>query len=246
MATLAPSNASVLATRQALAPVKRSSSALLRSEFMMDSDAVGSFALPCFDEMLWALFYYLPRNHRPETVLDLGCGTGVLTEAMAKRWPEAEITAVDKQGRMLATTSDRVGRANLRLLQDDFLEMDWPASYYDVVMTRLTLHHLDDFDKQRVLNKIYTALQPGGVFVWAEQVSGVSPRLARYDWELCQKLSRENGLEEERIEALYAHVHAQDRPATQRELLKWMEMAGFKHVDAVWRYGFWSVMIGEK
>ena len=112
-------------------------------------DGLSRPILPCFDDMLWALFYYLPRNHRPETILDLGCGIGVLTEAMAKRWPDAEITAIDRQGQMLATTSDRVGRANLRLLHDDFMMMDWPKSYYDVVMTRLTLHHLDDADKQR-------------------------------------------------------------------------------------------------
>ena len=212
----------------------------------VDNDGLSRQVLPCFDDMLWALFYYVPRNHRPEAILDLGCGTGVLTEAMAKRWPDAEITAIDRQGRMLATTSDRVGRANLRLLHDDFMMMDWPKSYYDVVMTRLTLHHLDDADKQLALAKIYNSLQPGGVFVWADQVSGVSPRMSRYDWELCQKLSRDNGLEEDTIDELYQHVHNHDRPATQKESLKWMEMAGFHNVDVVWRYGFWAVMIGEK
>ncbi|MDA1264789.1 MAG: methyltransferase domain-containing protein, partial [Planctomycetota bacterium] len=37
----------------------------------------------------------------PRRVVDLGCGTGNLTAALAARWPEAEVVGVDHSAEML-------------------------------------------------------------------------------------------------------------------------------------------------
>ena len=42
-------------------------------------------------------------NHpRPHTVVDLGCGPGILTARLAERWPHAHVTGVDSSPSMLS------------------------------------------------------------------------------------------------------------------------------------------------
>ncbi len=38
---------------------------------------------------------------RATSVVDLGCGTGELTQAIAERWPEAHVLGLDNSPRML-------------------------------------------------------------------------------------------------------------------------------------------------
>ena len=58
-------------------------------------------AIPRYDEIFWAMFYYLPEDFNPTNILELGCGTGNLTRLIAKRWPESQITIVDISKEML-------------------------------------------------------------------------------------------------------------------------------------------------
>ena len=38
----------------------------------------------------------------PRLVVDLGCGDGLLTAALAERWPDAEVIGVDSQPQLIA------------------------------------------------------------------------------------------------------------------------------------------------
>ena len=42
-----------------------------------------------------------------ETLLDIGCGTGLELEAVYRRFPEAAVTGIDLSGDMLAKARDR-------------------------------------------------------------------------------------------------------------------------------------------
>ena len=75
----------------------------------------------------------------PRRVVDLGCGTGVLTAALAARWPGARVTGVDSSGDMIDAA---------RGLEDvppnlDFVHgriEDWtPAPGTDVVVSNAAL-----------------------------------------------------------------------------------------------------------
>ncbi|HTB63539.1 MAG TPA: peptide chain release factor N(5)-glutamine methyltransferase [Opitutales bacterium] len=64
----------------------------------------------------------------PATVLDLGTGTGVLALAMARRWPECQVTAVDASEDALALA--RANAAALGLTERiRFLPARWPEVF---------------------------------------------------------------------------------------------------------------------
>jgi trans-aconitate 2-methyltransferase len=81
----------------------------------------------------------------PSYVVDLGCGSGELTGALAGRWPRAEVTGVDSSPEMLAEAATR-GTGRLGFVEADLRE--WrPDRPVDVLVSNATLQwvpgHLD-------------------------------------------------------------------------------------------------------
>lgn len=91
----------------------------------------------------------------PRHVVDAGCGPGHLTEVLARRWPNARVTAFDSSAEMVAAARERGVDAERRDA------VDWaPAGDVDVVVTNAVLQwvpgHLD------LLPRWLAALPPGG------------------------------------------------------------------------------------
>lgn len=70
----------------------------------------------------------------PRRVVDLGCGPGHLTGLLARRWPDAEVSALDSSAEMVAAARGR----GIDAEQVDVV--DWtPAPDTDVVITNAVL-----------------------------------------------------------------------------------------------------------
>jgi SAM-dependent methyltransferase len=103
-------------------------------------------------------------------VLDLGCGTGNGTFALARCFEAADLIALDQSTEMLGRLEIKARQLGLadriRTLQAD-LDLEWPGiDPVDVVWASNSLHHLADPD--RVLAKIFTTIRPGGILAVAE------------------------------------------------------------------------------
>ena len=70
-------------------------------------DEQARLGLPGYDVMLDELTRSLPDD--PESILELGCGTGALTARVARRFPEARIHAIDAAQEMIAIADERMG-----------------------------------------------------------------------------------------------------------------------------------------
>jgi SAM-dependent methyltransferase len=73
---------------------------------------------------------------RAERVLDVGCGTGVITEEMAARC-RGQVTGVDVDAAMIAFAQDSGGRAEYRV--GDAHQLDFPDGHFDVVACHFLL-----------------------------------------------------------------------------------------------------------
>lgn len=74
-------------------------------------------------------------------VLELGCGTGVLTEALAAALPQARITAVDRDERLLAEARQRPYQAAVRFERQDAAALPYQARSFDLALCRYVLMH---------------------------------------------------------------------------------------------------------
>ena len=93
-----------------------------------------------------------------ERILDLGCGTGHLTDRIAGS--NAEVVGLDRDGRMIATA--RESYPDRRFRRADARDFD-VAEPFDAVFSNAVLHWVDD--QNAVLRSVADALRPGGRFV---------------------------------------------------------------------------------
>ena len=106
-------------------------------------------------------------------VVDLGAGTGTGTVALARRFPSAEVVAVDASEGMLARLDEAARTAGVagrvRTVAAD-LDGAWPGGVdLDLAWAALSLHHVAD--PARLLGQVHEALRPGGVLAVTEMVS---------------------------------------------------------------------------
>ncbi|WP_113717941.1 methyltransferase [Arthrobacter dokdonensis] len=108
--------------------------------------------------------------HRAGTIVDIGSGTGAGTVALARRFPAAELLAVDRSPDMVARTLGAARSAGVagrvRAVEAD-LDRAWPAlGGVDLIWASSSLHELAD--PQRAMRDIFAALNPGGLAVVVE------------------------------------------------------------------------------
>lgn len=75
----------------------------------------------------------------PQTIVDLGCGTGNVTRILHSRWPDAQITGVDSSREMLAEAKE----TGIVWEQSDLSAWD-PKRKFDLIYSNATLHWLPD------------------------------------------------------------------------------------------------------
>jgi SAM-dependent methyltransferase len=103
-------------------------------------------------------------------LLDLGAGTGTGALGLARRFPDAEVIAVDVEPGSLKLLRDKAADLGLgervRAVAAD-LDEGWPElGVLDVTWASMSLHHLAD--PGRVLGDVLAATRPGGLIAVAE------------------------------------------------------------------------------
>ena len=96
-------------------------------------------------------------NENPETVYDLGCGAGNVTEWLVKRWPAARVTGIDSSSEMLAAAQKRLPQMNW----DHADVAHWlPSVPASVIYSNAALHWLDQH--WTLFPALYAGLAHGG------------------------------------------------------------------------------------
>jgi SAM-dependent methyltransferase len=111
-------------------------------------------------------------------VLDVGCGSGVVTAAILARFPQARAVLVDFSAPMLDEARAALGKDEraLRFVAGDLAAPSWVDGVrddgpYDVIASSYAIHHLTDVRKRALYAELYALLSPGGVFVNVEHVA---------------------------------------------------------------------------
>jgi SAM-dependent methyltransferase len=108
----------------------------------------------------------IPRG--PGRALDLGCGSGIQTMALARL--NYEVVAVDFSPMLLRELADRAGGLPIRTVEADLTQLraavDLGEGFDVIVCMGDTLTHLPTFQSvEHMLNESAAALRPGGAIV---------------------------------------------------------------------------------
>ena len=104
--------------------------------------------------------------------LDVGCGSGALSIAVAKRNPEATVTGIDRWGKEYASFSKNLceqnaraeGVKNVSFRQGDATHLDFADETFDAVTSNYVYHNIPG-DRQAYLLETLRTLKKGGTFV---------------------------------------------------------------------------------
>jgi trans-aconitate 2-methyltransferase len=96
-----------------------------------------------------------------ETVIDAGCGSGRITEALLQRLPRGHVIALDESQSMVDAARERLGPdADIRVM--DLLELDLERPV-DAILSTATFHWIADHE--RLFKRLHAGLVPGGRLV---------------------------------------------------------------------------------
>lgn len=105
--------------------------------------------------------------------LDVGCGSGALTIAVAKRNPNGKVFGIDRWGAEYASFSKKLCEDNAMVegvsertvfAQGDALKLDFPDESFDAVTSNYVYHNIPSRDRQTILLETLRVLKKGGSF----------------------------------------------------------------------------------
>lgn len=193
----------------------------------------------------------LAHAAQPEagTILDLGCGDGILGHALLNAYPNHNIVAffADFSPPMLEAARARLNGYPAHFIEVDYAYPGWEKALkkpcieitagFDIIVSGFSIHHQPDRRKREVYQEIFDLLSPGGIFLNLEHVASRSrwgeEQFEAYFIDALHRYHAPLGKTREQVAADFYH-----RPdkvanilATADEQCRWLRDIGFENVD---------------
>lgn len=117
-------------------------------------------------ERLWidhvARYEFASRYAKGRNILDISCGTGygpvIMCDAGAKK-----VIGVDNSSEVIDFARCKYERSGLEFKVGDVLNIDFPDSYFDAVVSFETIEHVNN--QEKALSEIQRVLKPNGLLI---------------------------------------------------------------------------------
>ena len=191
------------------------------------------------------------------SLLDLGCGDGVLTEEILKTDETIRGTLVDGSETMLQKARERLQPYPcLSFVEASFhalLQGEVNLPEFDFCFSSQAIHHLAMRDKASIFRYVYAHLKAEGCFVNIDVVLAPSDEVREWyyaiwkNWmhDMFERLSIEDEIPEDII-TRYENPSSMNKPDTLEAQLEALREAGFKDADCYYKNGIFAVFGGRK
>lgn len=208
-------------------------------------------------DMVCSYFTHFYAGKRTVSLLDLGCGDGVLTHRLMNLHDAIEPTLVDSfeamleraRGRLAACRSARYVKASFQELLHGTIGL----GEFDFCVSSLAIHHLDLKEKTSLFRYVYAHLRKGGRFVNVDVILAPAPELKEWyyarwkEWMrgMMERLKMTDETPQD-IVARYESPPSMNRPDTLEDQLAALRSAGYLDVDCFYKNGMFAVFGGKK
>lgn len=202
--------------------------------------------IPCYDMFYSTAAELAARSIKDASpvILDLGAGTGLLSEFVLNKIGPASLYLLDESAEMLAKAQQRLAEYNPLVFVQQMTE-PLPSTKFHAVISSLAIHHLTDKDKRDLFKRIYESLRPGGIFINAEQILGPTEWQDQMFEDMHLNGARALGSDENEIRAAQERMKI-DRCATLEEQISWLREVGFKNSGTFFQHFRFAVYAGLK
>lgn len=207
-------------------------------------------ALSCFDDVFSISTEIIPFSKESKIrVLDLGAGTGLFSKFILEKYPNAEFVLYDVADKMLEIAKNRLidNISQFEFVVDDYKNLKTRnIGSFDLVISSLSIHHLEHFKKKKLFEDSFEVLKENGIFLNIDQIKGESEYIQKLYWDKWLEKTRKNGGTEEQIKASIQRREDYDKDSSLFDQIKWLKEAGFSYVDCIYKNYFVGVFFGMK
>jgi amino acid adenylation domain-containing protein len=183
------------------------------------------------------------------TAIDLGCGDGILGRTLLEHFPDCHVWFLDFSDPMLDSARDKLGRSDrVTIIKTDFASSEWISDLgncptFDLVVSRLAIHHQTNIRKKQLYREIYDLLSIGGIFLNLEQVASATAEIGEvyreYLIDYLHAFYRQSDPDRSRQDVADGFYSS---PARKEDLLAlveaqcgWLREIGFQDVDCFFK-----------
>jgi len=149
---------------------------LKKEDFIMFCILIVSMQKMSFHEKLFVNSSYMKFSHRffginrvinklnddPKDILELGCGNGITTNFIVKKFPKARIVALDYDADQIEIAQKKKLN-NVEFIVGDASDLKFKDGTFDMVIESLAFHHVKDYKK--AIKETYRVLRKDGQFI---------------------------------------------------------------------------------
>lgn len=202
--------------------------------------------IPCYDLFYGTATELASRTIKDENpaILDLGAGTGLLSEHVLQKFATARVSLLDESAEMLAKAQIRLAKYQPAIFIQPMTD-PLPIGEFHAIISSLAIHHLEDEDKRNLFQRIFEALEPGGVFINCEQILGETIWQQILFEETHLDGARALGSSETEIQAAIERMRY-DKCVTLQAQVSWLREFGFECADSYFQSFRFAVYAGWK
>lgn len=226
----------------------------IAEQFSFNDDVAAVFddmlarSVPFYSEMLHlscniALKFLVPNSK----VYDLGCSTATtLLHLEQQTAMPLQLIGIDNAAAMVAQAKKKITAlgSKVAITQGDFLEFSYEKA--TLFLANYTLQFIRPIERERLLQKIFNALEDDGVFIFSEKVISTHKRLNFEMIEHYYQFKRDNGYSQYEIAQKREALENVLVPYSEEENIIMAKRAGFAHCEVLFRWNNFALFIALK